>query len=53
MHLLSGEIDLEAHAQQVESARPEREAPRSSLALLEERLSALEAEVAELKQRLG
>jgi uncharacterized protein YceH (UPF0502 family) len=52
MHLLSGEIDIEAHAQQAESARPEREAPRSSLALLEERLGALEAEVAELKQRL-
>lgn len=53
MHLLGGEIDLEAHAQQAESARPERETPRSSLAQLDERLSELEAAVAELKERLG
>ena len=52
MHLLSGEVDIEAHAQQVAAAQPERSAPRSSLAQLEQRLSELEAEVAELKQRL-
>jgi uncharacterized protein YceH (UPF0502 family) len=52
MHLLSGEIDIEAHAQQVAAAQPERAAPRSNLAELEQRLSALEVEVAELKQRL-
>jgi uncharacterized protein YceH (UPF0502 family) len=52
MHLLSGEIDIEAHAQQVAAAQPERAAPRSSLAELEQRLGELEAEVAHLKQRL-
>ena len=52
MHLLSGEVDIEAHAQQVAAAQPERSEPRSSLAQLEQRLSELEAEVAELKQRL-
>jgi uncharacterized protein YceH (UPF0502 family) len=52
MHLLSGEVDIEAHVQQVAAEQPERDAPRSSLAQLEQRLSELEAEVAELKQRL-
>lgn len=52
MHLLSGEIDIEAHAQQVAAAQPERAAPRSNLADLEQRLGELEAEVAQLKQRL-
>jgi len=52
MHLLSGEVDIEAHAQQVAAAQPERSEPRSSLAQLEQRLGELEAEVAQLKQRL-
>lgn len=52
MHLLSGEVDLDAHAQEVESNRPERETAGSSLARLEARLEALESEVAALKQRL-
>ena len=52
MHLLAGEIDVEAHVQQAAEAKPERESARSSLALLEERLSALETEVAELRERL-
>ena len=52
MHLLSGEVDIEAHVQQVAAEQPERDAPRSGLAQLEQRLSELEAEVAELKQRL-
>ncbi len=52
MHLLSGEIDLEEHAQQAAQAQPEKQSSRSSLALLEERLSVLEAQVTELKQRL-
>jgi uncharacterized protein YceH (UPF0502 family) len=52
MHLLSGEIDLKEHAQQAAQAQPEKESSRSSLALLEERLSVLEAQVTELKQRL-
>ena len=52
MHLLGGEVDLEAHAQQAAAAQPEKESARSGLAQLEQRLSELEAEVAELKQRL-
>ncbi|HUV23309.1 MAG TPA: DUF480 domain-containing protein [Gammaproteobacteria bacterium] len=52
MHLLSGTVDMEAHAQRAAAAQPERDSPRSSLAQLEQRLSELEAEVAELKQRL-
>jgi uncharacterized protein YceH (UPF0502 family) len=52
MHLLSGEVDIEAHAQQVAAAQPERATPRSSLAALEQRLGELEVEVAQLKQRL-
>ena len=52
MHLFSGEIDLQAHAQQVAQAQPERESSRSSLAQLEQRLSVLESQVAELKQLL-
>ena len=53
MHLLGGEIDLEAHAQQAAAAQPVKESSRASLAQLEQRLDALEAEVAELKQKLG
>lgn len=52
MHLLSGTVDIEAHVQRVAAAQPERDSPRSSLAQLEQRLSELEAVVAELKQRL-
>jgi uncharacterized protein YceH (UPF0502 family) len=53
MHLLGGDIDLEAYAQQAAAAQPEkRESALASLAQLEQRLSALEAEVAELRERL-
>jgi len=52
MHLLSGEVDLDAHAQQAAQAQPERETVKSTVVQLEERLSALEAEVAELRSRL-
>jgi len=50
MHLLSGDVDLEAHALQAAQAQPERETVKSTVAQLEERLSALEAEVAELRE---
>lgn len=53
MHLLGGEVDVEALARQAADAGPERESPRTALAQLEQRLSALEAEVAELRARLG
>ena len=50
MHLFGGEIDLEAYAEQAESATP---APRAgSLAELEQRVAALEAEMAALKAHL-
>jgi hypothetical protein len=52
MHLLAGEIDVEAHVQQAAESRPQRESAGSALAQLEERLSALEAEVAALRARL-
>jgi hypothetical protein len=52
MHLLSGDVDLEAHALQAAQAQPERETVKSTVAQLEERLSALEAAVAELRERL-
>ena len=53
MHLFSGEVDLAAHAQSAETARASGDSPRSSMAQLELRVSELEAEVAELKERLG
>jgi hypothetical protein len=52
MHLLSGEIDIEEHVQQAAAARPATDSPRSGMAQLEERLQALEQEVAALKQLL-
>ena len=53
MHLLAGEIDVEAHAQQAAEARPPRESSGGAIAQLEQRLAVLEAEVADLKARLG
>ena len=53
MHLLGGEIDVEAHVQQAAEVRPARESSGSAMAQLEQRLAALEAEVADLKARLG
>jgi hypothetical protein len=52
MHLLGGEIDAEEYAQQAAAAKPASDSPRSSLAQLEERVQALESEVAALKQLL-
>jgi len=51
MHLFSGAIDVQAHAAQAKTAMPARSSDRTS-AGLEERVSNLEAEVAELKTRL-
>ncbi|MCP4469870.1 MAG: DUF480 domain-containing protein [Gammaproteobacteria bacterium] len=53
MHLFSGEVDLAAHAQKVEAAQTSVNSSRSDMAQLEQRVSELEAEVAELKNRLG
>ena len=52
MHLFCGPVDVEAHAARAEAQRPAATSERLSLAELERRLSALEAEVAELKSRL-
>ncbi len=53
MHLFSGEVDLAAYAQTAAAAQDSGDSPRSSMAQLEQRVSELEAEVAELKNRFG
>lgn len=52
MHLFSGPVDVEAYASEVESSRASETSPRVSVSELAERVSALEAEVAELKKLL-
>ena len=49
MHLFSGPIDVEAHAGQAMAARS---SGRSSVSELEQRISKLEAEVAEIREQL-
>jgi hypothetical protein len=51
MHLLGGEIDTAAYAEQA-AARPASASPRSGLAELEQRVQTLEEELAALKQLL-
>ena len=53
MHLFSGPVDIEAHASQARQAMTASSSDRVSVADLEERVSALEAEVARLKESLG
>ena len=53
MHLFSGAVDLEAYASKVQSTTASAAPARVSMAELEQRISDLEVEVAELKQRLG
>ena len=52
MHLLSGPIDVEAHAIQAQAAKATGASERVSVSELAQRVSKLEAEVAELKQQL-
>lgn len=52
MHLLSGPVDLEKHASLAEAKTSSRSSERSSPTELEQRVSKLEAEVAELKNLL-
>lgn len=52
MHLFSGSVDIEAHVSQARAVMPAGAAGRSSVSDLEQRVRALEAEVAELKQQL-
>lgn len=51
-HLFSGPVDVEAHVAQARAVTSAGASGRSSVADLEQRVSALEAEVAELKQQL-
>ncbi len=52
MHLLSGPIDVEAHASQAQAAMATGSSERVSVSELTQRVSRLEAEVAELKAHL-
>jgi uncharacterized protein YceH (UPF0502 family) len=52
-HLLSGPVDVEAHAVQAQTAKVSSGQSRNSLAELAERVSQLEGEVAELKAKLS
>jgi hypothetical protein len=55
MHLFSGEIDLDAYAQQheQEKARTVRDDKRTSMAELEKRVCVLEEELVEIRKLLG
>ena len=52
MHLFSGPIDIEAYQDQVNAGKQHPDSQRTSLAELAQRVSDLEAEVAELRQLL-
>lgn len=52
MHLFSGLIDVEAHASQAQNAMAHESSERVSVSELAQRVSTLEAEVAELKEQL-
>ena len=52
MHLLSGPIDVEAHASQAKAAMATGSSERINVSELTQRVSRLEAEVAELKAQL-
>ena len=52
MHLFSGPIDVEVHAVQAQAAKPAGTAERVSVSELAQRVRKLEAEVAELKEKL-
>ena len=52
MHLFCGPIDVQEHAIRVQSAKPAEVSERITVSELAERVGALEAEVAELKEQL-
>ena len=52
MHQFGGPIDVNAHAIQVQPAKPDGVSERATVSELEERVTTLEAEVAELKEQL-
>ncbi len=53
MHLFSGPVDMQAHAEKAQSDSGSGSAARVSMAELAQRVSDLEAEVAELRKLLG
>lgn len=53
MHLFSGPIDVAAHASQAAETAASRTSGNSNMIDLEERVSRLEADLAELKKQLG
>ena len=53
MHLFCGPVDVEAHALQVEAEKTVRTSDRLVVSELAERISALEQEVAWLKEKVG
>lgn len=53
MHLFSGAVDIAAHASQVQEARATGTQSRVGVAELEQRVSQLEAEVADIREQLG
>jgi len=52
MHLFSGPVDIEAHVEKVQADAGSGSSPRVSMTELTQRVSDLEAEVAELKKLL-
>jgi uncharacterized protein YceH (UPF0502 family) len=52
MHLLSGPVDVESYASKSEAPKPRKSPERASTTELEQRVSKLEAEVAELRELL-
>lgn len=52
MHLFSGPVDVEAHVVQTRAATASGSGRRASISELEQRIHQLEADVAELKERL-
>jgi uncharacterized protein YceH (UPF0502 family) len=52
MHLFSGPVDIQAHAEKVQAAAASDSSARVSMAELAQRVTELEAEVAELKKLL-
>ena len=53
MHLFSGPVDVEAQATQPQAQKPVSSAERIGLSDLEQRVSQLEADVAELRKLLN
>lgn len=53
MHLFCGPVDVEAHVAEASAARPAAASQRSGIAELTERVDRLEAELEELKKKLG